>query len=640
MCMMKSKFFAGVAMVSMVVLFGCADHIMRNDLYEEDLDPKKVISVSGVGGVSSVVFPEGGKLENGHVYKLTENVKIYESLLVSAGHDVSLDLNGFVLEVGRDESGLPLHEAAVKVEAGGKLTILDSNPEAKHKYVKGSDGLYGWNDAAGTELIRGGAITGGWDTRGGGIIVQGELTLLGGNVVGNTASSGGGGVYIADGASFVMNSGRIIGNLTGEGYFGGGVFCGMGAKFEMNGGFISNNSAGYGGGVFMDQNSEVTMTDGIICENTAVAGMGGGINALNVRDGDPFVLYPRFLKLLGGVIRDNTANGNGGGVATGKGCVPEYENLIVSGNRVEGGSGGGVYMDAQYGDDIIMRNVSFSDNVCTRAAEGTKESLGGYGGGLWVRTSLYNESTLYMYDCVMRGNVAESGGGGMSVQISSVVMADSLIVEDNVGVKAGGGIIVDTGAIFCMAGGAIRNNQSALVAGFYNYGGLCEIVAGDITGNLASDEVGGIAIANNGSLILGKDTNVSNNTSLGAVGGILVQSVESYAGQVAEKSTLVFNGGAAGNNIGKAATATDLILDLFVYDGVVDLREGGFGRVFGKDHIGVANDKFVSGYFGSHLTNLFGPVFVPANAVWEENPGDNPLFPVGVFPHKVTMPKA
>jgi hypothetical protein len=58
-----------------------------------------------------------------------------------------------------------------------------------------------------------------------------------GTVGSNTATTGGGGVFVA-GGTFTMNDGTVNGNTT---LIGGGVFVDSSATFAMNGGVVSNN---------------------------------------------------------------------------------------------------------------------------------------------------------------------------------------------------------------------------------------------------------------------------------------------------------------------------------------------------------------------------------------------------------------
>lgn len=150
--------------------------------------------------------------------------------------NVTLDLNGYALKL--EGSG-----SVIRVENGATLTLVDSKPNAVNKFsVAETTGLW-QQDAAGTKVIKGGAITGGTgtgeagNTCGGGIYVRKDGTLLmrGGNIVGCTAREGGG-IYVEDGGRFEMSAGTIAGCTAGqeEGKTANGVFIAAGGRFTQS----------------------------------------------------------------------------------------------------------------------------------------------------------------------------------------------------------------------------------------------------------------------------------------------------------------------------------------------------------------------------------------------------------------------
>ena len=149
---------------------------------------------------------------------------------------VTLDLNGYALKL--EGSG-----SVIRVENGATLTLVDSKPNAVNKFsVTETTGLW-QQDAAGTKVINGGAITGGTgtgeagNTCGGGIYVApgGTLLMRGGNIVGCTARQGGG-IYVDDGGRFEMSAGTITGCTAGqeEGKTANGVFIAASGRFTQS----------------------------------------------------------------------------------------------------------------------------------------------------------------------------------------------------------------------------------------------------------------------------------------------------------------------------------------------------------------------------------------------------------------------
>lgn len=210
-------------------------------------------------------------------YFLCNNVNLTHPLVIQG--DVTLDLNGFVLKITGSGS-------VIKIESG-TLTLVDSHPAAIHKFVKEATGLWTLNENAGTEIVKGGVITGG---------IGREHSFS--SVYGSISENGGGGVFINQDASFVMEGGNIVGcSAVGEHNTAGGVLVARSASFVMKAGKIAGCTAARGGGVYVaDRDGDYalgsfTMNGGTIRNCTAAYGYGGGISSLrNITIcGDAFV---------------------------------------------------------------------------------------------------------------------------------------------------------------------------------------------------------------------------------------------------------------------------------------------------------------------------------------------------------------
>ena len=172
------------------------------------------------------------------VIRLTGDIEITAFMAVS--RPVTIDLNGHLLKTTSGVSNL------IHVTPNGELTLIDSNPNAVHKFDK-SNAL--WKLAGETTAeeniieVKGGALTGGsstgeaGNTCGGGIYVRkgGTLLMRGGNIVGCTAREGGG-IYVEDGGRFEMSAGTITGCTAGqeEGKTANGVFIAAGGRFTQS----------------------------------------------------------------------------------------------------------------------------------------------------------------------------------------------------------------------------------------------------------------------------------------------------------------------------------------------------------------------------------------------------------------------
>ncbi len=160
------------------------------------------------------------------VIRLTGDIEITAYMTVQRA--VTIDLNGHLLKTTSGVSNL------IHVTQNGELTLIDSNPNAVHKFDK-SNALWklAAEDAEGENIveIKGGAITGGSYYTGGGIYVRkgGTLLMRGGNIVGCTAREGGG-VHVEDGGRFEMSAGTITGCVAqsaNDDACGGGI-CNIG----------------------------------------------------------------------------------------------------------------------------------------------------------------------------------------------------------------------------------------------------------------------------------------------------------------------------------------------------------------------------------------------------------------------------
>ena len=166
------------------------------------------------------------------VIRLTGDIEITAFMAVS--RPVTIDLNGHLLKTTSGVSNL------IHVTQNGELTLIDSNPNAVHKFDK-SNALWKLADETTAEEniieVKGGALTGGNSKDGGGIYVRkgGTLLMRGGNIVGCTAREGGG-VHVEAGGRFKMSAGTITGCTAGqeEGKTANGVFIAAGGRFTQS----------------------------------------------------------------------------------------------------------------------------------------------------------------------------------------------------------------------------------------------------------------------------------------------------------------------------------------------------------------------------------------------------------------------
>ena len=267
------------------------------------------------------------------VIRLTGDIEITAFMAVS--RPVTIDLNGHLLKTTSGVSNL------IHVTQNGELTLIDSNPNAVHKFDK-SNAL--WKLAAedaeveNIVVIKGGAITGGSYYTGGGIYVRkgGTLLMRGGNIVGCTAREGGG-VHVEAGGRFEMSAGTITGcvaqTANNDNTCGGGI-CNFGTTVLSGAAAIRDCRAiqsdvdhGYaGGGLYSVRNltirDNVTVSGCTANEESDAMSIGGG-DANNSPT-----------EIIGGTFDGSVTNGGtiSGGAFTG----PVWNNGIISGGQFTG----------------------------------------------------------------------------------------------------------------------------------------------------------------------------------------------------------------------------------------------------------------------------------------------------------------
>lgn len=252
--------------------------------------------------------------------QLKGNIDISNTLVVTK--DVTLDLNGFVLKITGSGS-------VIKIESG-TLTLVDSNPSAEHKFTNdGNDKPWRLDETAGAEKVKGGVITGGTGN-----------TYKYNNDIGQIVYNDcGGGVFVAPGASFIMEGGNIVGCSAGKS--GGGVKVTNDGDFKMSGGTISGCTAGGGGGI--DNRGTTTLSDNAKIKSCSATGTG----------------------------RDD----HGGGVCS-------YRNLTVSGSMVISGC-------------TAQNNKSYAMYVTTGYPDARSSIEGGtFDGSVWLDHSSSGKITV------------------------------------------------------------------------------------------------------------------------------------------------------------------------------------------------------------------------------------------------------
>jgi hypothetical protein len=304
-----------------------------------------------------------------------------------------------------------------------------------------------------------------------------DLTVNNSRISGNSASWGGGGVFLQS-CTAVFHNSTVTGNTAGNGDppgFGGGIAIALGALTLYNC-TVSHNTAGDdGGGIYnlgLLTLYNCTVSDNIAMNShpfTAVpSGWGGGI----------------YNQSGTATLNNSTVTGNhgfvaGGGIANGFAPSPFNATLVLNNSTISDNtalSGGGIY-DVE---TVTLNNSTVRGNSATVAGGGI------YNGYLdlidwdpsippWVSTVTLNKSTV-------SGNTAPRGGGIYNVDTMVPIYDGDAVVNTVLANRAT--VILDSSIV--------RNNSASYGGGIYNKGTLT-LKNSTVTHNRARIAGGGIA---------------------------------------------------------------------------------------------------------------------------------------------------
>jgi hypothetical protein len=433
-----------------------ADNVQNGGIYTIEVSADEAIAPQALDysyNKSDITIILKG-IERERIVSLSDNGSLFT---VGYGVTLILDINITLQGKSDNDSPLVVASGALEMKVGAKIS---GNTNTSSYY--GCGGV----EVGGTFTMNGGEISGNTSSTGGGVGVGGTFTMNGGEISGNTSSSSssydkegsGGGVYV--GGTFTMNGGEISGNTSsGSSSWsgGGGVYVNERGTLTMTGGKISGNTSSYasGGGVYVG--GTFTMNGGEISGNTSSGssswGGGGGV----------YVYSNGTFTMTGGKISGNTSTntsyyGGGGGVFVG-GTFTMNDGEI-SGNTAFNPSstqnlyfygGGGVYVGVSIDSPAIfsMRGGKISGNTSSHD-----------GGGVYVSYSIYShrQTNFTMLGGEISGNTANTGGG---------VFLSKKGIENN---TLGFFRIVNGTVYGSNAGTGLRNTDTQGGAALYNNG--------------------------------------------------------------------------------------------------------------------------------------------------------------------------
>jgi hypothetical protein len=223
------------------------------------------------------------------------------------------------------------------------------------------------------------------------------------------------------------------------------------------------------------------------------------------------------------------ATGNGGGVyITGNRNKVKFSGGNITGNSAY--SGGGVFIEdgdntSGTGSEFDLMGGEISGNTATGAAAGNTADGSGMGGGGGVYVS--GDSLFWLAGGTIANNTTNGAGGG--VLVNGIATA------------------VDETGIF-MSGGRIVNNKSTSTTyphgggGVYVAHGAFEMLGGEITGNTATRQGGGVFVHWGGARFTASgDSTITGNDGVGSSKAICNRGTTELLGNARADKVYVWN---------------------------------------------------------------------------------------------------
>ena len=391
-------------------------------------------------------------------------------------------------------------------------TLLVNNTALGDEVGQGGGGIY--NDGARLTIrdveLRSNAASG-ENGAGGGLLHLGSLIgLTRATIVNNSASVSGGGIEVASGGLYLIDSELGLPDIdatdddpavprANRSAFGAGLHASRGVVVLDDSRVTGNVAAEQGGGIWVGRSARVIARNNVILSQNAVEGAdedasepvdGGG--GLYNEGGRVDFFTGRFL--------GNTAvvqSGSGGGIFTADGTVV-LANVTLDNNAATRAGGGVEVVD---GIVYIVRS-SLGGGVNGQGNRATGGDGGpGNGGGLHITGS----ASVVFEGGTVRNNSATADGGGLwNAATSQMVLRSDVQVTDNTslgsadGAVGGGGLYNDGGRLV-LFGGRVSSNAAegpnGRGGGIYSAGGRLEVAATAIARNTAARSGGGVEVA-------------------------------------------------------------------------------------------------------------------------------------------------
>ncbi|MFC1854994.1 right-handed parallel beta-helix repeat-containing protein [Thermodesulfobacteriota bacterium] len=403
---------------------------VTNGTYFENIDFKgKQITVRSANGAANTII-------NGSA---SGSVVTFNS-----GETTLSLLEGFTIQNGNvtNGGGLYIYSASptiqnctislnVATSGGGGVWISHGDPTFNTVIIEDNYANHGagiWTDLSDVTITNSNISSNvAADLAGGIFFSNGMATFTNITMNGNTAISAAG-IFACDtntpGDKITITGGTVTDNIATS--CGGGIMI-ANADALIEGVTISNNIAGdLGGGIFYS-NGMATFTNLTMNGNTAISG--AGIFACDTNTpGDK-------ITITGGTVTDNTATSCGGGILIAN-ADALIEDVKISNNDADNGGGIFAYEVVAYTETLDIIGCEITQNNDDRPVSNA-------GGGIYLDGNNYDTSII---NCIIAENKATHGAG---VRVGATTAANPTDIinttfSNNISSGVGGAIILNS----------------------------------------------------------------------------------------------------------------------------------------------------------------------------------------------------
>jgi predicted outer membrane repeat protein len=507
------------------------------------------------------------------------------------------------------------------IGVGGALNapnvIVNGGSQIFGNSASGGGGIGGTNVTIDGAIVRNNNAS----NNGGGIGASNITITNGSSIISNQATSNGGGIFST--GSVTINGGSQIGqagNANMAGGDGGGVYLdNAGVVFNLTNASVSYNTADNGGGIATSTTSTININAGGLVQNNTASVNGGGIfrvlggvlnNSGTVSGNSPDQIFPNSCLTVG-----NLNDSGAGSLRDVVSCAPDGSliTFAVSGTitLTSGEIAFAKSLTIEGGDTIIISGNNTS-RIFNLTSNGTLQlqniilQNGNAGGGDGGCVLAATGSTLTLTSGTVQNCQANAGGGMAASGASTINVSAGSTVSGNTATVTGGGVAAQT--VNVTGGSIVTGNSAQFGGGVALESG--QINASTISNNTASTDGGGLwgisAVVTNGSVIAGNQATSGNGGGILFSGTVTVDG-GSQIGQAGTPNTAGGDGGGVYLNAG--ATVINLTTASISNNSATN---GGGIAVFATGTVNINVSGVVQ---NNSATTTGGGIFIPSGTL-------------------------